>query len=398
MNPKVIKTEGEYEAALARMEALWDAAPGSPEGDEAELWTLLIENYEKAEYPIAAPSPVAAIQFRMEQEGLRAKDLVPYFGSAGKVSDVLNGRRSLSLNMIRALHRGLGIPYEILMGGEKPELVEEVPGIVWERFPAAEMVKRGWFEDFKGTWREAKEHMERMVRTMVPECYLTDLQPAMLRQKVRTGSQVDGYALLAWQLRAHALCEREELPEYEAETVNEDFMRDVTRMSSLPLGPKRVKEYLNQYGIHLVLEPHLQGTHLDGAAMWHGGRPVVGLTLRHDRLDNFWFTLQHELAHLALHLKTERGDVFLDDLECRDGDEMEQEADGLASDSLIPAEEWEGWFRGEAPDREEVKAFARSLRVHPAIVAGRIRKELNDYRVLPGFVRGSVREMLGVES
>lgn len=398
MNPKVIKTEREYEAALARVEALWEAAPGTREGDEAELWTLLIENYEKETYPIEAPDPVAAIQFRMDQAGLRAKDLVPYFGSAGKVSDVLNGRRSLSLSMIRSLHRGLGIPYEILMGGGRTELAEEMPGVDWEQFPAAEMVKRGWFEGFAGSWREAKEQMERLVRSWVPEGYLTDLQPAMLRQKVRAGGQVDRYALLAWQLRAHALCEREELPEYEPGTVNAEFMNDLTRMSSLPQGPKLVKEYLNQYGIHLVLEPHLQGTHLDGAAMWHGGRPVVGLTLRHDRLDNFWFTLQHELAHLALHLKTDRGEAFLDDLECRDGDELEQEADALASDSLIPPEAWEGWFRGESPEREQVKAFARSLRVHPAIVAGRIRKELNDYRVLPGFVRGSVREMLGVES
>jgi HTH-type transcriptional regulator/antitoxin HigA len=115
MKPKIIKTEEEYIRALARVESLMDAKPGSSEEDEIELWSLLIERYEEVEYPIDLPDPVEAIKFRMEQEGLRQKDLEKYFPGKNRVSEVLNHKRPLSIGMIRALHRGLGIPAEVLL-------------------------------------------------------------------------------------------------------------------------------------------------------------------------------------------------------------------------------------------------------------------------------------------
>jgi HTH-type transcriptional regulator/antitoxin HigA len=115
MEPKVIKSEAEYEAALAHVAALMDAQPGSPEEQELELFSLLVEQYEQEHFPIAPPDPVEAILFRMEQEGLTRKDLTAYIGSPSKVSEVLNRKRPLSLSMIRALHKGLGIPAEVLV-------------------------------------------------------------------------------------------------------------------------------------------------------------------------------------------------------------------------------------------------------------------------------------------
>ena len=115
MKPKVIKTESEHRAALARIDELFHAKPGTPEGDEFELLTVLVERFEKAAFPIGLPSPVAAVQFRMEQQGLKNKDLIPYLGSASKVSEVLSGQRRLSLSMIRNLVEGLGIPAEVLI-------------------------------------------------------------------------------------------------------------------------------------------------------------------------------------------------------------------------------------------------------------------------------------------
>jgi len=115
MKAKLIKTEEENEAALARLDEIFDAEPGTPEGDEAELLTALIEMYEQKAYPIDLPDPIEAIKFRMEQQGLKRKDLVPYLGSAPKVSEVLTGKRPLSLTMIRNLVKGLGIPAEVLL-------------------------------------------------------------------------------------------------------------------------------------------------------------------------------------------------------------------------------------------------------------------------------------------
>lgn len=113
--PKVIKTAAQHEAALKRIDELIDAKPGTPAGDEFELWSALVYLYENEHYPIAPADPVSAIKFRMEQAGLSPSDLIPYLGSKSRVSEVLNGKRGLSLAMIRALSAGLGIPAEVLL-------------------------------------------------------------------------------------------------------------------------------------------------------------------------------------------------------------------------------------------------------------------------------------------
>ena len=116
MRAKVIKTESEYGAALARIEKLMDAKRDTPQGDELELLSLLVHDYEENVFPIDKPDPLAAIRFRMEQQGLEPKDLVPLLGSRSRVSEVLSGRRNLSLKMIRNLVGRLGIPAEVLLG------------------------------------------------------------------------------------------------------------------------------------------------------------------------------------------------------------------------------------------------------------------------------------------
>lgn len=115
MYPKIIHTEEEYEAALTYVEGLMDAEPGSPAEEELELWALLIESYEEQHHPVPPPDPVEAIRFRMDQLGMKPVDLRPYIKSKSKVSEVLNRKRPLSLSMIRSLHKGLGIPTDVLI-------------------------------------------------------------------------------------------------------------------------------------------------------------------------------------------------------------------------------------------------------------------------------------------
>jgi HTH-type transcriptional regulator/antitoxin HigA len=113
MKAKIIKTDRDHQAALAHVARLLDQA--SPDEAELELWSLLIETYEEARFPIAVPDPIEAIRFRMDQAGLQPAGLLPYLQSKSKVSEVLNRKRPLSLSMIRALHRGLKIPAEVLV-------------------------------------------------------------------------------------------------------------------------------------------------------------------------------------------------------------------------------------------------------------------------------------------
>jgi HTH-type transcriptional regulator / antitoxin HigA len=115
MKPGIIKNEEMHEKAIAYVESLMDAKPGSKQEEELELWALLIEQYEKEHYPISDPDPIEAIRFRMDQLGLRQKDLEDFIGQKSKVSEVMNRKRPLSLPMIRSLSTHLGIPAAVLV-------------------------------------------------------------------------------------------------------------------------------------------------------------------------------------------------------------------------------------------------------------------------------------------
>ncbi len=117
MNIKPIRNDDDLQAAFQRLETIFQAEAGTPEADEMEVLVTLIEVYENKHYPIQAASPVEAIKFRMEQQGLTPRDLEPFLGPSGRVSEVLNGKRRLSLAMIKRLHDGLQIPYESLLSG-----------------------------------------------------------------------------------------------------------------------------------------------------------------------------------------------------------------------------------------------------------------------------------------
>lgn len=120
MEIRPIKTEQDYDAALEEVEALWGAEADSPEGDKLDVLITLIEAYEAKHHPIDPPDPVEAILFRMEQAGLQRKDLEPYIGHSGRVSEVLNHKRPLTLEMIRKLWTGLHIPLEsLIQAGDK---------------------------------------------------------------------------------------------------------------------------------------------------------------------------------------------------------------------------------------------------------------------------------------
>lgn len=112
---KILKTKEDYEAALIRLEAIFESKKGTDTADELELLSLLIENYESQQHPIDLPDPIEAIKFRMDQLGYKQKDLAKALGQKSRVSEVLNKKRKLSIEMIRKLHETLGIPSEVLI-------------------------------------------------------------------------------------------------------------------------------------------------------------------------------------------------------------------------------------------------------------------------------------------
>ena len=400
---KPIRTEADYETALARIATLMDADADTPEGEELDLLTDLVEHYESKHVPLGYPSPLAAIVFRMEQAGLTQRDLVPFIGSRAKVSEVLSGKRQLTMPMARALHEHLAIPAEVLLGGEGQTLSEPLAGIEWNWFPLKAMAKLGWISDSA----DLSARAEDIIRDLIQRAGGMEVAEAALYRKndhARTNAKADSYALKAWcwQVLASA---NESPPStvYQPGTVTLEFLREVARLSWSEEGPRLARELLAKNGISLVALPHLPKTYLDGAALrLADGRPVIGLTLRYDRLDNFWFCLLHELAHVGRHMDGGEGNAFIDDLSLRgvEGgreDPKEAQADEWAEEALIPSAIWRTSAVRLNPTPMAVVSLANLLQVHPAIIAGRVRHVQKNYRMLSHFVgSGEVRQQLGM--
>ncbi|SMP68295.1 HTH-type transcriptional regulator / antitoxin HigA [Neorhodopirellula lusitana] len=397
LRPKVIKTDRDHQRALARVEELFAAKPGTPEGDELELWLLLVEKYEEAAFPVELPSPIEAIRFRMDQANLKQSDLIPFLGGKSKVSEVLNGKRDLSLTMIRKLHEHLGIPAEVLLQEPDATLPDGDFLELGKRFPLSEMVKRGWLEGIVDSLPDAKAQIEDVLVKFAAPVGDPTKQPVFNRQNAPCGNPADSAALVAWQIRVMSLAKRQKQLTYRKGTVDEDFLREVVRLSLFDHGPALAQEFLFKHGIHLIVEGHLPKTFLDGAAirLSNDGR-LIALTLRYDRLDNFWFVLLHELAHIALHIDTEVCEAVFDNLDERGTDRIEREADELAKEALISSSEWKAARLTRKSTVSEIKQFAERMRIHPAIPAGRIRFESDNYRILTQLLGNrQVRKQFG---
>ncbi|WP_066459419.1 ImmA/IrrE family metallo-endopeptidase [Castellaniella caeni] len=393
--PKVIRTREQYNAYLAEVQALMAQGPSlnTSGSDKLELLTVLLEVYENTKYPVESPDPIDAILFRMGEKGLRQADLIPYFGTSSRVSEVLRRKRPLTVQMIRALSIGLGLSADTLIGlsvADNPKKTNEVD---WSKFPAKEMARRGWLENFS---KNAKSEVEDIVKGFISDAGL-HFGAASFRRTIAGEAQspTTQYALYAWLARViqSSRDKKTKLGHFDENTLNAGFLKELAQLSWSERGPLLAVEYLEKHGIAVVIEPHLKGTQLDGAALKDAdGTPIVGLTLRHDRLDNFWFTLLHEVAHLWKHVSDR--DAFLDDLDASSEDRREAEANRLAREAFIPRLIWKRSDAFISPGKESIDRLSRELKIHPAIIAGRLRKETGNYHLFSDLVgHNQVRAM-----
>ncbi len=386
-NIKVIKTEQDYQEALKLVEELMsrDPNPDSTEGEQLSLLSALIEDYEAKTFPEVLPDPIEAIKFRMEQSGLKPTDLVPYIGSRSRVSEILSGKRQLTLDMVRALSDGLGIPAKVLI--RKPELDEDAEYESWGNRLVSEMEKRGYFGDVS-LKRTGKVTLLKNFFSLTG----TPVQMAgMLRKSnYRSSPLTDKHALSAWANRIIKKAKKIKVTKkYSHGIINSNFLQELVKLSVKENSPILAQKYLKKYGIVLVIEPHFSKTYLDGATILvNKDNPIIGLTLRYDRLDNFWFTLLHELAHIAKHYDSGIS-LFYDEIEgikAIDLDEKEKEADALAEDVILPKAKWEISPARLIPSSMAANSLANELGVHVALIAGQIRHKGNKYVYLNKIV------------
>jgi len=395
MNIKVIKTNQDYREALKQIEVLMDSNPNpeSADGERLSILTALVRDYELTVYPQTPTDPIDAIKFRMEQMGLRQADLVQYIGSRSKVSEILSRKRALSVDMMRALQKGLGIPANVLLN--EPEIYnddEKEVKLEWSKFPIKEMKERGYFDEQTGN--DLKEKIQAFINSITPSSQLY----ALMRKTyyIRSPRPMNKYALLGWSKRVEEKANKLNINnDYVKGTVTPDFMKGIVKLSIEDNAIFSVIEKLKQNGIALVIEPQLPKTYLDGAViMDNKKRPIIGLTIKNDRLDGFWFNLMHELAHIYLHFDKEIT-IFFDDLDDENpNNQIENEADTLAREILVPTNAWDKSLAKILSTQETAYKLANDLEVHVSIVAGKMRYEKKQYRYLNSLVgHGEIRKL-----
>lgn len=388
MEAKVIRSEEQHQEYLHEMQNLIATNPGlgSREAEHLELLSVLVEAYENQKFPIEIPDPIDAINFRMQEQGLKQADLVQYFGTRSRVSEVLSRKRPLTVHMIRALSVGLGISTETLVGVEITEAAQSRRDDVdWSGFPIKEMLARGWLQKLSN---KAVESTEELVKGFIANAGM-QFGSAAFRRSVHGDaySPSTKYALYAWLARViqKAREKKANLRTFDPSIFSTSFLRELAQLSWSDHGPAIAVEFLEKHGIAVVIEPQLKGTLLDGAALQDSdGVPIIGLTLRFDRIDNFWFTLLHEVAHLWKHVNQE--ETFLDNLDSSSEDRRELEANRIAKEALIPRVAWKRSDAYLNPSNETIDRLSRELKIHPAIIAGRLRKERENYTIFNELV------------
>jgi HTH-type transcriptional regulator/antitoxin HigA len=398
MELRVIRDELQYAALLeqAKELALSDPMLGSRDAERLAVMSVLLEKFEETRFKFEAPDPIEAVVYRLAELGMKQKDFAKIVGSSSRASEVLARKRGLTIEMIRTIHEQLRIPAEILIGYPKQD-DSDGADVDWKKFPVKEMQKRGWFDVDLAEGKSG----EQLVRSFFART-TAQSAPVLLR-KTLTGvtKEENQYAIYAWVARVLIRARDLKKPEvrYVPGSITDEFLKQLAKLSRSVDGPKIAAEFLAMKGVILVIEPHLPKTKLDGAAMLdQDGTPVIGLTLRYSRVDYFWFTLMHELIHVQRHL-TRQSSTFVDEDDLDNEDEREAEANFLAAEAFIPRHIWQASEALKTKRVEAVVKLADSLMIHPSIVAGRIQRETNNYKILKEFGGGqNIKDVFNIST
>lgn len=364
-----------------------------------EVLAILVEKYESEHFPIELPTPVEAIEFRIDQLGINRSDLAKIIGfPKSRISEVLNGKRNPSLDMMRALREHLGIPADVLLGKVEAKLPDPCPDVNWKSFPITEMFNLGWL----GSVKPKADDIELCIRKLMSSARVVTPQFAGVRFRGAENKEPNPYSVNAWLMKAmgEAInCESEN--DFDCQNIGHRFRREIAKLSLYSDGPKRAFAKLNEAGITAVYVPCLRKTHIDGACFsLPSGKPAIAVSLRHHRLDNFWFTLLHECVHVERHLPEEG--IIIDETEGSTGafgndPDMESEANTLARSALVPDDICEELSRlAGSISKAKIQSFARRADVHEAVVAGQVRMMTGRYTHFSGLVgQGEVAKGLG---
>lgn len=300
--------------------------------------------------------------------------------------------RSISLGNLIRVARTLGVR----LTADISNPLEE-PWLPSYEMSSAELQKvlkharmHGWLDKADQSDDSGISQLRRTVAEHVGE-YGT---PSLLRTGLNVTDHTEDWLLLAWKAQvtrtALKFVQRSRI---RYRPLDVSWLKELVRLSSLDDGPLQACALLARQGIVLIIEPQIAGMKIDGAAFLIDEIPIIGMTLRLDAVDNFWFTLVHEVAHVILHYRTGLASGFFDDVDNPNIDELEAEANDFASSVLIPDDIWKRSPARIAKTAEPIERFAKQLGIAPAIVFGRVRMERQNYKLFSEKIgRGLVRK------
>ncbi len=324
-----IRNKDDLGRANDRLDYLLRSGEGSSERDEYRSLFKLVAEYQDLYYPVEIPDGIGMIEFYLENANLAKSDLIPLIGSEEKVSAVMSGREQLTVPMIRALNKHLGVDFESLVGYV---VIDEDEGIHWTKFPIEAMKKLGWFSTPAKSDRELVEELIKGANGLVqiPRTYCRKNFDA------RRNTLTDIYSLQAWcQKVVGVALAHPPINVFKKNFINQNFITKLASLVELEDGPRKAIEALSEAGIALIYVDQLPEMYVDSVVMTtQKGHPVIGLTLRDDSIQSFWFSVLHSVAHIWKHL-SDLHYFFVDDFNlkechCNVDWSLEKEADEIA--------------------------------------------------------------------
>lgn len=313
-----------------------------------------------------------------------------------RLSSFAQGLRRLDARQLARLEADHDVAAGVTPGREDSEIEELLRQVPVSAFPLDAARKRGWLP-------QRRQRSGDRVYDDLAAFFRQHTKPSTLSAFMRQPRSLESekaqrqYAsTLMWLAKVlYQVKERPPKAAYVPGSCTLDFMGSLAKLSVTKAGPRVALDRLWSNGIAVVIEEQLPYSKIDGAiALSENSVPVIGLSLRYDRIDNFWFTLMHELGHLMLHIDS-GADQFVDDLDETTTDVREREANRIAGEALIPRSIWNRSEARRNPSNVTIRRLANEIGVHPAIIAGRVQRELDNYKLFRDIVdAGSVREQL----
>ncbi len=337
--------------------------------------------------PARPVPPGRILKQELEARGWSQKDLAAILGRPEQmVSEIVNGTKQItpetSLELAQAfgnspelwLNLETNYRLEIARRGENDDAIARRSQL-YDALPLREMARRGWL-----CLHESADALEHEVRDLLGQA-VTAAPVQVARLRASTTREPLTYAQLAWLRRAEALAQEQATSDWAPEHLEPlvvELLALARRIEDVALVPS----LLARWGVGCVFLRHLPKTYLDGAAFWSNGRPTVALTLRHDRVDAFWFTLMHELAHVAAggqvcHLDRLEDGGEESGIAIEQPDHDEETADRLAANWLVSPVAFQRFVAATQPyfSRPSIESFAADQGRHPGIILGRLQRE-----------------------